>query len=171
MRFLVFLASLACATSAVAQTSTNVETPKALLGIEGKYGALQRAGAGVELFLPVQKWHCGDGLCGGRGIEVQASAATGGWQVAAGPVLMAFPFWFDLLAMFTRTSMAPGVASPESSYVGVAAGLAFPIYTHNNQFLSLRPSIGVARRIDGLSGPDQTTFTWSVGVNYVWPKF
>jgi len=79
---------------------------------------------------------------------------------------MAFPFWFDLLAMFTRTSMAPD-ASPESSYVGVAAGLAFPIYAHNKQFLSLRPSIGVARRLDG----DQTTFTWSVGVNYVWPKF
>ena len=131
----------------------------------------QRAGAGVELFLPVQKWHCGDGFCGGSGIEVQASAATGGWQVAAGPVLMAFPFWFDLLAMFTRTSMGSDGAIPESRYVGVAGGLAFPIYAHNKQYLSLRPSIGVARRVDGPSAPDQTTFTWSVGVNYVWPNF
>ena len=102
---------------------------------------------------------------------MQASAATGGWQVAAGPVLMAFPFWFDLLAMFTRTSMGSGGAIPESRYVGVAGGLAFPIYAHNKQYLSLRPSIGVARRVDGPSAPDQTTFTWSVGVNYVWPNF
>src|SRR5436853_6563955 len=72
-----FTASLADVTPVLAQASPSRDTPIFLLGFEGQYGAPQRTGAGVELFLPVQKWHCGDGLCGGHGVEVQASTAMG----------------------------------------------------------------------------------------------
>src|SRR6185295_17170928 len=95
-------ASLADATSARAQASSpSRDTPIFLLGVEGRYGAPQRAGAGAELFLPIQKWHCGDGLCGGHGVEVQASTAMGGWRLGGGPVFMAHPFWVDLLLTLT----------------------------------------------------------------------
>ena len=166
-----FAASLADVTPALAQASPSRDTPILLLGFEGRYGAPERAGAGVELFLPIQKWHCEDGLCGGHGVEVQASTSIGGWRVGGGPVLMAYPLWFDLLLTLTRTSSAPRGANPESNYVGVEGGFAFPVYANRKRYVTLRPSLGVARRVDGVAGPEQTTFIWSVGVHYVWPKF
>ena len=164
-------ASLANVTPALAQTPPRRETPIFLLGFEGHYGAPQRTGAGVELFLPMQKWHCDDGLCGGHGVEVQASTAMGGWRFGGGPVLMAYPLWFDLLVTLTRTSATPRGADPESSYVGVEGGFSFPVYANRKRYINLRPSLGVARRVNGVAGPEQTTLIWSVGVHYVWPKF
>ena len=147
------------------------DQPAFVLGVEGKYGAPLRAAGGVELFLPVEKWHCEDGLCGGTGIEVQATAGAGGWRVAGGPVGMAFPFWLDVLATVTGTSAMPRGASPDSTYVGVEGGFAFPVYGVRNRFVHVRPSIGIAHRVKGPEGPEATTMTWSIGVHVLLPKF
>ena len=168
---MVFLASLVNSAPVMAQSSPNRDMPIFLFGIEGRYGAPQRTGAGAELFLPIQKWHCEDGLCGGHGVEVQASAAMGGWRLAGGPVLMAYPLWVDLLLTLTHTSATPRGASPNANYIGVEGGLAFPVFANRKRYISIRPSIGVAHNVDGAAGPEQTTFNWSIGVHYLWPKF
>ena len=111
-------------------------------------------------------------MCGGRGIEVQAGAGAGGGRLAGGPVLTAFPLWFDLLATVTGTSANPRGASPDSTYVGVEGGFAFPVYAfRRKRFMSLRPSIGVAHQVAGPAGLERTTFTWSLGAHVLWPKF
>ena len=175
MVFLV-LAGLAPAASALAQSNTPPTKsapaqPIFILGVEAKYGAPQRTAAGVALFLPMQQWHCGDGLCGGRGIEVQASTGAGGWRLAGGPVEMAFPIWLDLLISLTGTSDAPRGATADSTYLGVEAGFAFPVYAVRKRYVSVRPSIGIAHRVNGPAGPEETTFTWSIGAHVLWPKF
>jgi hypothetical protein len=169
---MAFLAGLAHSTPVLAQSPPTRDTPVFLVGIEGRYGSPQRAGAGAELFLPVQKWHCEDGLCGGQAVEVQASAAMGGWRLAGGPAMVAYPLWFDALLTWTQTSATPRGASPDSKYVGVEGGFAFPVSSiRHKRYLHVRSAIGVAHRVDGAAGPDQTTFNWSIGVHYVWPKF
>jgi hypothetical protein len=172
MRFLFLLAALTLATPALAQTTPSVDA-KYVFGVSGQFDALQRAGAGFEAFIPAGRWHCEDGLCGGRSIEIQGSAASGGWRVAAGPALMAYPLWFDLLGTVMRTSAAPRGAAPESTYVGVEGGFAFPVHAwaYGGRYLTVRPSIGVTHNLGPAAGFDQTTFTWSVGLHYVWPKF
>jgi hypothetical protein len=168
---MAFFGSQAHSTPVLAQSPPNRDNPVFLVGIEGGYGAPQRAGAGAELFVPVQKWHCEDGLCGGQGIELQASSALGGWRLGGGPVLVAYPFWFDVLLTVTHTSATPRGATPDSNYIGVEGGYSFPVFAARKRYISLRPAIGVAHRVDGPAGPNQTTFNWSVGVHYVWPKF
>jgi hypothetical protein len=149
-------------------------TPRVVFATQGGYDNLQRAGAGAGLFIPMQRWTCGDGICGGPVIELQATAGVNGWRVAAGPALMGFPFWLDTLATVTRTRSTAVAGGAESTYVGVDAGLAFPVSAigecRKAKFVDIRPSIGVAHRVRGPAGLPATTFTWGVGAHILWPK-
>ena len=84
---------------------------------------------------------------------------------------MAFPFWADLLLTATHTSAMPDSANPDVNYIGFEGGLAFPVFATRKGYVSVRPSIGVAHQVGGGTGPQQTTFNWSIGVHCVWPKF
>jgi hypothetical protein len=147
------------------------ETPRFLIGTEGGYGTLQRVGAGVDLFLPTEPWRCEDGLCGGAGIEIQAVAGAGGWRVAGGPVALRYPLWFDALATVTRTREHPLGASPESTYLGGEIGMAFPVWMFRRSVVCIRPSIGVAHRVQGSAESQETILTWRFGAHIVWPQF
>jgi hypothetical protein len=167
----VALAGLVGSAPVRAQSPPRRDTPTFLLGVEGQYGAPQGGAGGLAFFIPIEKWHCEDGLCGGHGIQVRTRAGTSGWQVASGPVLMAFPLWADLLLTCTRTAATPRGASPDSTYLGVEGGFAFPVYAVHKRFLSVRPSIGIAHRVEGPAEQERTTFTWSIGAHFVWPIF
>jgi hypothetical protein len=162
---------LAMPTLAWAQTSSGPQTPKFLIGPDGQYARPQRATAGLTLLIPTEKFTCEDGFCGSRAIEARTSVGAGGWRVAGGLAWIAYPLWPDLVATVTRTSATPRNASPRSTYVGVEAGYAFPVLCIRNQFISARPSLGVAQRVNGPSGPHRTMFNWGVSLLVVWPKF
>ena len=133
-----------------------------------KYGAPQRLAAGVSVLVPIGELKSEDGFTGGRGVEIGASAGAGGWRVAGGPIMAAFPFWANLLGTVTRTSASPRGATPRATYLGVEAGVAsIPIGGDDNRIVLLRPSVGVMHRVSGPAGPKRTTFTWSVDLQVV----
>ena len=110
---------------------------------------------------------------GARGIELQASGGDGGWRVAAGPFLANLPLWTaDVLLTVTRTTADTRSALPESTYVGVEAGIRAFVWRFGRKscsdncrhvLLMFKPSIGFAHRVDGPAGPKRTMFTWSTG--------
>jgi hypothetical protein len=119
-----------------------------------QYGAPQRLTSGLSVLFPIGKTRRKEGALVTRGIEVQGSAGQGGWRVAAGPFRAGLPWlWGDILLTATRTRDDPRGAFPESTYVGVEAGIA--IITPLNEFVSHRfgvmfkPSVGFAHRLDG----------------------
>ena len=77
--------------------------------------------------------------------------------------------WTDVLLTATRTRDHPRGAFPESTYVGIEAGIA--LVTPLNEYVShrfavmLKPSVGFAHRLDGPAGLKRTMFTWSVGAH------
>ena len=148
------------------------EFPSFFLVPQVHYGAPLEAAAGAALLVPTRPWHCEDGLCGGPGLEVQAMAGIGGWRVAGGATVTGFPFWTDAVVTLTRTGSTPRRASPESTYLGAEGGFAFPVSVIGQSFVTIRPSVGFARRLDGEGpGSERTTFTWNVGVCLMLPKF
>ena len=103
---------------------------------------------------------------------MQAVAGIGGWRVAAGATAIGFPFWTDALVTLTRTGSVPRRATPESTYLGAEGGFAFPVSVVGQSVVTVRPSVGFARRLDGVGpGSERTTFTWSVGVCLILPKY
>ena len=146
-------------------------TPAFLVDAEGGYGAPQRAGGAVALILPLKKWSCYDGLCGGRSLEIQAKGGAGGWRVGGGVAIIGYPFRSDLLFTVSGTSSSPRGASSDSTYAGIEGGFALPVCpVGKRSFINVRPAIGVAHRVTGPAGSHATAFTWSVGVGVLWPK-
>ena len=153
-------------------TQSKPEFPRFMFAPQVHYGAPLEAAAGAALFVPTKAWTCGDGFCGAPGVEVQAIAGIGGWRVGGGVTTIAFPFWADALVTVTRTGSAPRRASPESTYLGGEAGVSFPVWVKGRSFVSVHPSLGVARRIDGVgASADRTNLTWNVGAVLMLPKF
>jgi hypothetical protein len=138
-----------------------------------QYGAPQRLAGGASLLLPIGGMKKGEMTYNARGIELQASAGTGGWRLAVGAFRTALPLWTaDVLLTVTRTTADTRGAVPESTYVGVEAGIKAYVWSlgdrscsHNcHQVLLLfAPSIGFAHRVDRPAGPEKTMFTWSAG--------
>jgi len=140
-----------------------------------QYGAPQRLTGGLSVLLPIGKTRREEGALVTRGIELQGSAGQGGGRVAAGPFWAGIPWlWTDVLLTATRTRDDPRGAFPESTYVGIEAGIA--LVTPLNEYVSHRfavmfkPSVGFAHRLDGPAGLKRTMFTWSVGA-YVPTEF
>ena len=117
-----------------------------------------------------------------RGIELQASGGDGGWRVAAGPFVAALPLWTaDVLLTVTRTKADARGALPESTYVGVEAGIRTYVWAFGSKpcrgdscpyvLLMFKPSIGFAHRVDGPAGPKRTMFTWSTGAGALTLRF
>jgi len=76
----------------------------------------------------------------------------------------------DALVTVTRTRSALRRASAESTYLGLEGGFGFPVYGWGDSILSVRPGIGIARRIDGIgTWSDRATFTWNVGASLMLP--
>jgi hypothetical protein len=142
--------------------------PGILFVPQAHYGALTRIAAGGAVLIATRQWKCEDGWCYAPGLELNAMTGTGGWRVGGGFSSIGV-IWSDALVTVTRTRPGPRGASPESTYVGVEGGLTFPIYGVGNTALSVRPGIGVARRVQG-ARPDRTTFTWNVGASLILPN-
>ena len=143
-----------------------------------QYGAPQRQAGGLSVLFPIGKTGRGElTALEARGIELQASGGDGGWRVAAGPFLAAFPLWtLDVLLTVTRTTADTRGATPESTYVGVEAGVRAFVWVFGSQscigncryvLLMFKPSIGFAHQVDGPPGPKRTMFTWSTGAQAV----
>ena len=155
--------------TAAAQTDAAERASRPLFLVGARFDAPARAVVSGGLLFQVGKLTTGsdfgDSVVAHRGLEVEASAGLGAWRLAAGyarrvksrngPVL----FGEDLLASVTRTRDEPRGATPDSTYVGVEAGLTL---------IAIRFSAGVAHRVSGPSGPHRTMFIWSVGLRTGW---
>jgi len=148
-----------------------------------EYGAPQRRTGGLSVLFPIGKIERGElTLHSARGIELQASGGDGGWRVAVGPFSTNLPWWTaDVLLTVTRTTADARGALPESTYVGVEAGLRTFAWVFGSKscggdnclrvLLMFKPSIGVAHRVDGPAGPKRTMFTWSTGAGALTLRF
>ena len=119
---------------------------------EWHYGVPLRNAAGASLFVATGRGRCEDGICVWPGMRATAHVGAGGWRLGAGPSWGPL-FGAEVLVTATRTWSAPRGASADSTYLGVEGGY---------QFLFVRPAVGVARRVDGPSGPRRTVVTWSI---------
>jgi hypothetical protein len=138
-----------------------------------QYGAPQRLTGGLSVLFPIGRIERGELTYGARGIEFQASGGDGGWRVAIGAFYAAFPLWTaDVLLTVTRTTADTRGALPESTYVGVEAGLKAYVWSIGSDsclhdcrhvLLMFKPSVGFAHRVDGPAGLKRTMFTWSTG--------
>jgi hypothetical protein len=122
--------------------------------------------AGLGTLIALGGPEAGDhGVLSYPGLLVEAGAGTGGRRFAAGlasrvkdpggPVL----FGADALFTLRWTDDSPRAASANATYLGAEAGLLL---------IGVRVSVGVATRVAGLDGPDNTIFTWSVGAQTGW---
>jgi hypothetical protein len=169
-----FAAPFAVSAQATAKgaSQSKGEFPSLMFAPQALYGAPLDGAVGAALFVPTKPWRCEDGFCGAPAVEVQAMAGIGGWRVGGGIATIGFPFWADALVTITRTGSTPRRASSESTYLGGETGFSFPIYVKNRSFVSVHPSIGIARRIDGAgASADRTNFTWNIGAVFMLPKF
>ena len=169
---LAVLAIALCGTAAAQPVAASAPaTPAFLAGVETASGRIERLGGGIVVIMPTERWSCeDDGFCGGSGREFQVSVGAGGWRLAGGRVGMAYPFWVDALVTLTRTR--PGVhGDRESTYVGGEVSIAISGGEYGSTLLSLKPSIGLARRIQGTSGPRGTLVTWGIGCSVLWSKY
>ena len=157
----------AVSAQATASSTTPERTrhPGILFVPQAHYGALTRIAAGGAVLVTTKPWKCEDGWCYAPGLELNAVTGTGGWRVGGGFASIG-AIWSDVLVTVTRRRSEPRDTAPESTYVGVEGGLAFPIYGVGNTVLSVRPGIGVARRVQG-ARPDRTIFTWNVGASLI----
>ena len=165
---MLVVAVVACAqpSAAFAQCpDTRASRPLFLAGFRSDKPLRETGSAGI--LIPVWDLDYGDPGCGVpayRGLLVEASAGMGGRRVAVGlarrikahgqPAL----FGEDVLVSMVQTTTAPRGASPDSTYLGVEAGL---------MFVAIRFSVGVAHRL-GSEGPNATIFIWSIGPQIVW---
>jgi hypothetical protein len=146
-----------------------------------QYGAPQRLTGGLAVLFPIGETGSGELTFNARGIELQASGGDGGWRVAVGPFLAAFPLWTaDVLLTVTRTAADTRGALPESTYVGVEAGVRAFVWSIGSEscfgncrhvLLMFKPSIGFAHRVDGPAGLKRTMFTWSTGAQALSLRF
>jgi hypothetical protein len=164
--------------------STPKPTPSVgpLVAPFAQYGAPQRLTGGLSVLFPIGKTGRGElTAVGARGIELQASGGDGGWRVAAGPFAAALPLWtLDVLLTVTRTTADTRGALPESTYVGVEAGVWAYVWSFGRKscigncrhvLLMFKPSIGFAHRVDGPAGLKRTMFTWSTGAQALSVRF
>jgi hypothetical protein len=153
------------AAAALAQDQAEpARRPILLVGVA--YEVPLRTTAGLGILIPFGQPEIGDhGVLSYPGLLMEAGVGTGGRRVAFGlasrvkdtngPVL----FGADALLSLRWTGSSPRNASPDSTYLGVEAGL---------MLIAIRFSVGAARRIAGLDGPKRTIFTWSMGVQTGW---
>ena len=163
---------LTCSATASGQTAAAArpgETGRVVVPFV-QYGAPQRLTGGASVLLPIGRTRGVEGALVARGIELQGSAGQGGWRVAAGLFHAGLPwYWADVLLTATTTGDDPRGAFPDSTYVGVEAGIA--VITPLNEFIShgfgvmIKPSFGFAHRLDGPAGLKRTMFTWSVAAH------
>ncbi len=158
--------------------STPIPTRKLgpLVGPFAQYGAPQRLTGGLSVLFPIGESSL-EPIFVARGIELQASGGDGGWRVAVGPFLAAVPLWTaDVVLTVTRTTADTRGALPQSTYVGVEAGVRVPVWGIGSTscvrncrgvLLMFKPSIGFAHRVDGPAGLKRTMFTWSTGAEAV----
>lgn len=163
-------------------TDSNTRPFGPLVAPFAQYGAPQRLTGGLAVLFPIGEVGGGEltGF-GARGIELQASGGDGGWRVGAGPFLANLPLWTaDVLLTVTRTTADARGALPESTYVGVEAGIRAYVWSFGSKscsdncrhvLLMFKPSIGFAHRVDGPAGPNRTMFTWSTGAQALSVRF
>jgi hypothetical protein len=163
-------------------TDSNTRPPSPLVAPFTLYGTPQRLTGGLSVLFPIGGTFAGELTgWGARGVALQASGGDGGWRVAAGPFLANLPLWTaDVLMTVTRTTADARGASPESTYVGVEAGVRAFVWSFGSKscfancrhvVLMFKPSIGVAHRVDGPGGQNRTMFTWSTGAEAVSVRF
>jgi hypothetical protein len=163
-------------------TDSNMRPFGPLVTPFAQYGAPQRLTGGLAVLFPIGEVGRGEltGF-GARAIELQASGGDDGWRLAAGPVLVNLPLWTaDVLLTVTRTTADARGALPESTYVGVEAGVRAYVWSFGSKscssnclqiYLMFKPSIGFAHRVDGPAGPKRTVFTWSTGADALSLRF
>jgi hypothetical protein len=163
--------------------STPIPTPTLgpVVAPFAQYGAPQRLTGGLSVLFSIGEKGRGELSFNARGIELQASGGDGGWRVAVGPFLAAFPLWTaNVLLTVTRTTADARGALPESTYVGVEAGVRAFVWTIGSKscfgncrrvVLMFKPSIGFAHRVDGPAGQKRTMFTWSTGAHALSLRF
>jgi len=102
-------------------------------------------------------------------VSASASAQT----KAEGPKVLLMPqmhYGAPLRSAAGAMRSAPRRASAESTYLGLEGGFGFPVYGWGDSILSVRPGIGITRRIDGIgTWSDRATFTWNVGASLMLP--
>jgi hypothetical protein len=170
------LAALGCAPLALAQvpgqlgmpaqnttdTRNRSQSGPALL-VGAEYNRLTELTGSAAILIPVgdqEPLANGEFVEARRGLELAASAGTGGgYQVAGGFSEIAredqspFFFAYDVRGIFGK--LGSGGLSPHSTYVGVDAS-----YT----FMHIRGSLGVAYRLKGDSSHTRWMFAPSIGI-------
>jgi hypothetical protein len=130
--------------------------------VGGEYARLTQLTGHASVLIPLgdQAQLAGDDAADARrGLEIAASAGTGGFELAAGFSEIASGgqsplfFGFDLRGKVGR--FGSGGSSPHSTYVGADAG-----YT----FMHIRGSLGVAYRVTGGPGHSRWMFAPSIGI-------
>jgi hypothetical protein len=159
------LVVLAWPAAALAQNAPErIGRPLLLVGLA--YDRPLRTAAGLGILIPFGAPDTEDhGVLSYPGVLVEAGAGAGGRRIgfglasrvkdSSGPVL----FGVDVLMALRWTAASPRSASANATYIGAEAGLLL---------LAVRVSAGVARRIEGPSGPHRTIATWRVGVQTGW---
>ena len=152
-----------------------------LLGPFAQYGAPQRLTGGFSVLFSIGGIESGELSHNARGIELQVSGGDGGWRAAVGPFYAGFPLLTaDVLLTVTRTTVDTRGALPESTYVGVEAGVGAYVWSFGSKscfgncrhvLLMFKPSVGVAHRVDGPPGLKRTVFTWSTGAQALSLRF
>jgi hypothetical protein len=163
---MALLGTLGCARAALAQGVTGDTSSRSSGGpvflTDVGYSALTRLTGSAGLLIPLgdqSRYSHGDIVQARRGLELTASAGTGGVQFGAGYSAIEredqAPLFFgaDVRAIIGR--LASSGSSPSSTYVGVDAG-----YT----FLHIRGSLGVAYRVNGTSSHTRWMFAPSIGI-------
>jgi hypothetical protein len=161
---LVALALVGSSAVVSSQERTAGVPRRPLFLVGARYEHPLREAAGVAVLIPVATDY-GDGLRAYRGLLVGADVGTGGIRFAAGPAVRAKPtrgpvmFGQDVLVSISRTGRMPRRAAPESTYLGVDAGVTL---------VFVRFSAGIAHRVSGAAASNGTVFTWSAGMHTGW---
>jgi hypothetical protein len=158
----------AAALTVLELTDSNTRPPAPLVAPFALYGAPQRLTGGLSVLFPIGGTFAGE--------------LTGlGARVAVGPSLVNLPLWTaDVLLTVTRTTADARGALPESTYVGVEAGVRAFVWTIGSKscfgncrhvVFMFKPSIGFAHRVDGPEGMKRTMLTWSTGAHALSVRF
>jgi hypothetical protein len=161
----LLIAALKNPESARAQPRHSADDPKTSLLFRVEVGTPLKVAVGVVVLVRMGETRSGDGLSGGPGLELQASAGLGGQRIGAGYFYAGFPFFQDAVVTLTRTSSRPRRASPNATYLGAEAGLAVPVLFDRRRFTDVRPGFGMAYRLRGGGTEDSLTYTWNISGN------